>query len=240
MYGLRSPRAPGVGRPSLVLVHGLGCSSCYMIPAARRLAGSFDVFVPDLPGFGLSEKPPKMLTIGEHAGALAEWMTANGISSAILAGNSLGCQVIADLAARFPDRVHGLVLNSPTVDAAHRSVFGELLRLVADSPREQWSLVWISARDYLRAGLFRVLWTLRSALADRIEDKLPRVAAPILIVRGSRDPIVSQPWVEALARVAPTAEVVVVPGAPHAVNYSAADEFSELILAFARKLALAV
>lgn len=35
----------------LVLVHGLGVSGSYFVPAAQQLATEFDVYVPDLPGF---------------------------------------------------------------------------------------------------------------------------------------------------------------------------------------------
>jgi pimeloyl-ACP methyl ester carboxylesterase len=41
----------------LVLVHGLGVSGSYFVPAAERLATDFDVYVPDLPGHGLSHTP---------------------------------------------------------------------------------------------------------------------------------------------------------------------------------------
>jgi pimeloyl-ACP methyl ester carboxylesterase len=47
------------GGPSVILVHGLVVSGRYMVPAAERLAHDRRVFVPDLPGFGLSESPPR-------------------------------------------------------------------------------------------------------------------------------------------------------------------------------------
>ncbi len=43
--------------PPVVLVHGLGVSSRYMVPLASNLARSFSVYAPDLPGFGLNSKP---------------------------------------------------------------------------------------------------------------------------------------------------------------------------------------
>jgi len=39
----------------VVLVHGLGTSSLYIVPTAVRLAQDFRVYAPDLPGFGHSD-----------------------------------------------------------------------------------------------------------------------------------------------------------------------------------------
>lgn len=48
---------PGKGRvPPVVLVHGLGLSHRYMIPLAEHLAQRYQVWLPDLPGFGDSGK----------------------------------------------------------------------------------------------------------------------------------------------------------------------------------------
>ncbi|WP_292510847.1 alpha/beta fold hydrolase, partial [Methylobacterium sp.] len=52
-------------RLPVILVHGLGMSSRYMIPLARHLAPHFRVYAPDLPGFGLSDKPHRALTVRE-------------------------------------------------------------------------------------------------------------------------------------------------------------------------------
>jgi 2-hydroxy-6-oxonona-2,4-dienedioate hydrolase len=48
---------------------------------------------------------------------------------------------------------------------------------------------------------------------------LPLLQIPTLIVRGQRDPIAPQPWVEELAALLPHGELLVIPGAPHALNY---------------------
>ncbi|MCX6020749.1 MAG: alpha/beta fold hydrolase [Chloroflexi bacterium] len=74
--------------PPLILVHGLGVSGKYMIPTAAALAARYDVYVPDLPGFGKSSKPRSTLDVREHANVLAAWMSAIGCERAVLIGNS--------------------------------------------------------------------------------------------------------------------------------------------------------
>jgi 2-hydroxy-6-oxonona-2,4-dienedioate hydrolase len=209
----------------VVLVHGLGVSSRYMIPTGERLGATRHVYAPDLPGFGLSQRPGQPLTIAEHADALATWMLDADLENPVLVANSYGCQVITELVWSRPGWVRAMVLNAPTIEASRRSAIGEMLRLVSDAPFERPRLLPIVIGDYLRAGPRRVLFTLRDALGDRIEDKLPHVTIPTLFVRGSRDPIVSDEWMSFLARRTPFGSTVRIDGAPHAVNFSAADAF---------------
>src|SRR6478735_3817824 len=97
-----------------VLIHGLGMSSRYMMPTACLLAPHGIVHVPDLPGFGKSEKPRHVLSIAELSDCLHEWLAARNISSPVLIGNSVGAQVIADYAARYPEGLRCAVLVAPT------------------------------------------------------------------------------------------------------------------------------
>lgn len=211
----------GPEAPIAVLVHGFVVSSAYMVPTARRLRPRWRVYAPDLPGFGASDHPGRPFTVPGLADALAEWMEVSRIGPATLVGNSLGCQIIVDLAVRHPELVDNLVLAGPTVDPAARSIRQQLGRLLLDAPRERPSLLALHARDWLRAGPAEVLATMRATVADRIELKLPLVAAPTLVVVGSRDPLVPLAWAAEASRLVPRGRLLVVPDAPHALNYSA-------------------
>ncbi len=105
LHALASVDPVPAGRAPVVLVHGLGVSSRYMRPLARHLATDFRVHAPDLPGFGRSDKPRRVLSIPELADRLAAWMEAAGPRRASLVGNSLGCEILVELALRHPERV---------------------------------------------------------------------------------------------------------------------------------------
>jgi pimeloyl-ACP methyl ester carboxylesterase len=219
--------------PPVVLVHGLVISSRYMVPTAERLAGDFRVLAPDLPGFGRSSKPARALDVPALADALLAWMDALALPEAVLVGNSLGSQVVVDLAVRHPARVPCMVLSGPTIDPYARSAAVQVARLLlVDAPQERLSLIPLHLRDTFRAGLPRAWATLRHALEDRVEAKLPQVQAPTLVVRGERDPVVSPRWAEEAAALLPFGRLAVIPGAPHAVNYSAPDAFARLVRGF--------
>jgi 2-hydroxy-6-oxonona-2,4-dienedioate hydrolase len=223
-------RAPG-GSP-VVLVHGLVVSGRYMVPLLEELARSHAVYAPDLPGFGRSEGPARTLDVVGLADALAAWMRAVGLRRAALVGNSVGCQVITWLVLRHPGLVERVVLQGPVMDARARSTPRQIGRFLLDAIREPPSLIAIEGLDLLRAGVGRSLWTFRHTLEDPIEERLPKVRVPALVVHGSRDRISPRRWAEEVARLLPDGRLVVLPGAPHAANYSAPAVLARVVRSF--------
>lgn len=199
-----------------------------MVPLLGSLARDARVHAPDLPGFGHSTRPAAPYDIPRLAAALASWMDAVGLADTLLIGNSVGCQVVAELAVTRPELVGAVVLNGPTMDPHRRTAGAQVLRWLADAPRERPSLGAVLLRDYLDCGSRTLVTTFRHALADRVERKLPRVSVPSLVVRGARDPIVSQAWAGEAAGLLPNGGLRVVPGVGHTVNYSGPIELARL------------
>jgi pimeloyl-ACP methyl ester carboxylesterase len=108
---------------------------------------------------------------------------------------------------------------------------------VRDTSREPLALVPHVARDYLRAGPRRILGTLRDALRDRIEEKLPNVRVPVTIMCGAHDPVSPPAWGQQLARLtgsrvgAAEAKFVAIPGAAHAAPFSHPEALAAELLA---------
>lgn len=215
--------------PAVVLVHGLAVSGLYFVPLIRRLALSHVVLAPDLPGHGRAATPPRALTVPELADALLEWLDVVGLERPLLVGNSVGCQIAVDLAVRFPERAAGLVLVGPTMDPGAPTLGAQAVRLALDVVREPFALNVAELRDYARTGPRRIVATARLALADPVSEKLPRVPQRTLVVRGERDAIVSQEWAERVASLLPRGRVVVIPDAPHAAHWAAADAVARLV-----------
>jgi pimeloyl-ACP methyl ester carboxylesterase len=207
-------------RPAIALVHGLSVSHRYWTPTAELLADHYEVFMPDLPGFGLSEKPRHILTIPELADTLLAWMMFYRLEQPVLMGNSMGCQVIVELAARHPGCIDRAILTTPTIDPGRRSVVGQLWNGVCDALHEPPRLLWIVLQDYMKAGPRRSLLSLRYAVQDPIETKLPNVKIPTLVVRGNQDRVSSQQWAERATQLLPHGEFVLIENAAHGVIFS--------------------
>jgi pimeloyl-ACP methyl ester carboxylesterase len=104
-------RAAGSG-PPVVLIHGMVNSSRHWRDVAIRLADRYTVIAPDLIGHGDSATPRGDYSLGAHAAAIRDLLTAIGIHRATVVGHSLGGGVAMQFFWQFPDRVERLVLVS--------------------------------------------------------------------------------------------------------------------------------
>jgi len=101
------------GRPFLLL-HGLGGSSRYWGATYDSLTAVGRIVVPDLLGFGRSERPSTGYTADDHADAIVGCLDALGVAEpAIIGAHSLGCLVALALAERHPHRVAAIVGAGP-------------------------------------------------------------------------------------------------------------------------------
>lgn len=218
--------------PAIVMVHGLAVSSRYMVPTAELLAEHYRVYIPDLPGYGKSGKPHRVLSISELAHALAAWMDAVGIEKASLLGNSMGCQIIANFALHHPARLERAILVGPTMDpqacTAHQSIGRWLLNI----PGEPLSLFPVVLLDTFQMGLPRFVQTFRYALHDRIEEHLPQMHIPTLVVRGSRDTVIPQRWANEVTQLLSDGRLIVIEGAAHDTNYNSPQQLAQAVHQF--------
>lgn len=221
---------PGTDAPPVVLVHGLAVSHRYLTPLAIALAATHPVYVPDLPGFGLTERPRGAYDVRRHAEHLVAWLAAYRLPPVCLLGHSFGAEVAAALAANHPDAVRALVLAGPTSDPAARTRRALVGRWLVDNAREAPLQAPVLTRDVWNARPWRVYATLSHSVHNAIEADLVRIVAPTLILTGERDPIAPPRWRDQAARLVPDAELVVVPGAAHNVATTTPTEVATAML----------
>jgi pimeloyl-ACP methyl ester carboxylesterase len=223
--------APDLEATPIVLVHGFS-SSRTLKPLIRALGTRRPVFAPDLPGFGMSDQPIHPLDIPGLADALRRWLFDNGLAPAIVIGVSFGCQVAVDLAARHPASVDRLVLVGPTVDPDARTPGRLAIRWARNAPRSSPRLAPTIVHDFIDAGPWRAVRTLRQALEDPVEDKLSEIEAPTLVVRPERDHLVPEAWTKRIAKRVPDSELVVLTDAGHSIGPKTAARLTALLVPF--------
>jgi pimeloyl-ACP methyl ester carboxylesterase len=214
------------------MLHGLGVSAASLGPLAEHLSERHAVAVLDLPGFGRTATG-RVWRTAEVAEAVATAMERRSLRGVTVVGHSWGCHVAAMLAAAHPDLVSRLVMLSPGFDGGRGGPLGLVLRLAADAPMERPALLGGAFIDYLHAGPRRVIGTLLDASSLRLGEILGEIAAPILIVRGSRDLLATTTWVTSLAAAARgPATVAVIPRAAHGLGHDAPLATARAIEAF--------
>ncbi|MEU8071413.1 alpha/beta hydrolase [Micromonospora sp. NPDC048169] len=225
----RRSAGPGGDGPPVVLVHGLAVSHRYLTPLAVALAPRRQVYVPDLPGFGLTERPGTAYDVDGHMAFLVDWLAAYRLGPVCLLGHSFGAEVAAALAARHPGLVSALVLAGPTCDPAARSRRGLIGRWLVDTLREATWQAPVLLRDVADARPWRVFATLSHSVRNAVEEDLVRITAPTLVLTGARDPVAPAAWREQVARLVPDARTVAVPGAAHNVVTTAPAQVADAV-----------
>ena len=113
----------GSGAP-VVLLHGWPGDCTDYDKLAPVLAAEADVVVPDLRGFGRSDKhrvePERAYSPVAQARAVAALMDELGVSGAVLAGYDVGSVVVQTVAGLRPDLVKALVVSPPLPGGGER------------------------------------------------------------------------------------------------------------------------
>jgi pimeloyl-ACP methyl ester carboxylesterase len=105
------------------------------------------------------------------------------------------------------------VLASPTAAPIARPLPRLLLRWQLDGRHEPPGLTGSHLREWRRAGVRGLLHLVRLHLWDRIEETVPALRAPVLVLRGAQDRLTSTEWARGLAESANRGRYREVPGA---------------------------
>lgn len=207
----------GEGEPVLLL-HGLMGRMDHWDTPLELLADVCWAIAPSLPIFD-----PKLreTSIGELARWVTRLMDALGIPRAVVGGNSLGGHVALAMGLDHPDRVSGLILTGSsglfergvTRGVPHRPT-AEYVRLKMEEVFYDARLVtpeWVeSVRDTVNepASALRVLRFARAAKRHNVEERLPEIRVPTLVLWGREDRITPPAAAERFCALIPDAELV--------------------------------
>jgi pimeloyl-ACP methyl ester carboxylesterase len=220
-------------KPSpIVLLHGAIVSHLYWMPTADMLALSHDVYAIDFPGHGQSSKPLKTLGVVEQTEVVSKWLSLMNIPKATIAANSYGCQIAVELAIRHAEQVDQLVLTAPASDPSEPTIHQQAWRLYRDSFFENPTMGFVLIQDAINIGIRRGFETCQIMIDYDYLPRLPLVQHRCLVVRGDKDPVAPEPWVEKVVSLLPNAQLEVIPGGPHDINYSKGKELAKMINEF--------
>lgn len=231
----------------IIILHGWGLSGKTFLPLARALkAHAFDVFLPDLPGFGTNEIPKNPLYLADYAEFLHIYMKKHHIENPILIGHSFGGRVSLKYNDMYPKSVRAIILSgTPGFTPINRKKL-LLFIFIAKIGGAFWSLPpfcvfkefiqkWyyhmVGARDFYRAeGSMRQ--TFKHIVQENLETAMKSVHTPCLLLWGENDAIVPVAIARRMASVISSSELVIIPAYGHNVPYANASEFSHRVFQF--------
>lgn len=165
-------RVEGEGEP-LMLLHGMAFTREVWDYTIREASRFFTVYAPDMPGFGCSDKPAVLYGLPFYVDFLARFLDALKIGKCAIVGMSMGGEIAAAFAAKYPERVSRLVI----VDAKGFSPLMKGLRTlpVLGSPLY---LFMFSSRDILKRYVESMLYDKRMLKEELIDREWARIKDP--------------------------------------------------------------
>jgi YegS/Rv2252/BmrU family lipid kinase len=214
----RPVRSLSAGRrldlPEVVLVPGMGAPG-YLAPLTREISAWTQATLLDLPGWRAGRARACPPTLSGVAVATARWLETTDRKGIILFGHSTGAQSVLATALLVPERVAGVVIAGPTFDPPARKFRVLLRRVPAALRREPYGEIGVVAPSYLASGGVDFVRFLRTALDDRPEETITKLAMPILVLTGAHDGLAPPTWAQHLADLA-SAPCTVLPGSHNA------------------------
>jgi pimeloyl-ACP methyl ester carboxylesterase len=250
----------GSGFP-VVLVHGWGASTFSFRHTIEALAGRYRVIAVDLPGFGYSERDPRLEYSNTAAvEVLREFLRRLGVEHAVFIGHSMGGAIVQRLAVAAPDLVERLVLvSSPSAGERLAPPMARavepIVRLIQGVVTARPTLFRRMARrttydpdfvsNYVMECYMRPLRlpgsaaVVRRMMRDAAKDKpvdVTAIAAPTLLIWGEADRIVPLKQGERLHERIRGSRLEVVDGTGHLPLEEQPEATNRLILEFLERL----
>jgi len=237
--------------PAVVLVHGLGGRADDWKDLAPYLArAGYRVYLPDLPGYGQSERPADFsYSVPDEAAVVLDFFDVMGLKQADLGGWSMGGWIAQEVAARHPERVHKLMLfdsaglyakpawNTDLFTPTNSAELDEFYALLMPNPPKVPGFI---SRDILRISRNRA-WIIHRALnsmligRDATDSLLPAMRMPVLIVWGALDQITPVSQGEKMHKLVPQSELDVVPGCGHLAPSQCAAQIGPQVVQFVKQ-----
>jgi pimeloyl-ACP methyl ester carboxylesterase len=144
---------------------------------------------------------------------LAADIDHDGAPVDVLIGLSIGTQAAA-VAASLTSLVRHLVLVSPTIDPAYRSMIKQVAVFFLRGDPHDKATFFSQLPDWSRAGVRRIFRGFASSLAVPIENILPRVGAEVTIIHNEHDLFTTHGYASWLAETN-DAKLILMPGVSH-------------------------
>ncbi len=238
----------GQGDP-LVIIHGGGGGAEGWLQNVTELCEHYRIYVPDLPGFGLSQPMDGDYGMSEFVKFLEDFIHSLGLKRFHLVGHSIGGGIALDYALKFPHKIGKLVLVSSMclgkeialwIRILSSSIFFRSLGVAAVAILKviKWlvnlvyaPLKFVNPLPRAKINLGKSITTLEKQTTVLV-NRLSELMMPTLLVWGANDSIVPVSNAYAAVQLIPDCQLHVFEGCGHSVYKQKVKEFSHLLTKF--------
>jgi pimeloyl-ACP methyl ester carboxylesterase len=234
----------GAGAPMLFL-HGAGGIEGWA-PWMDALAASYDLIVPDHPGWGRSDTPDWYDNIHDLAYFYLDFIEALGLENVHLVGNSLGGWIACEMAIRTTKHITTMTLVDPAglrvpgvqrFDIFLASREANIRAAFYDRALAERVIALAPEGDALDRFLKNRFATARAGWQPRLYDPhlakwLHRVDIPTLVMWGQYDGVFPVAMIDEFLRLIPGSTGAIIPDCGHLPHVECTDAFVAQLNAF--------
>jgi pimeloyl-ACP methyl ester carboxylesterase len=233
-------RRSGTGPQTVVLVHGIPTNSFLWHGVIPYLSETYTVIVPDLLGYGLSDRAPQEeLTLPNQAKHILGLLDILGIQQAHLVGHDLGGGIVQIMSVKHAERVLSMIVADgvcfanwplPKVAAMRwptapefepgTELIGQMIRGGVYNPEVLTPKImeaFIAPFDTSSGGeeLKRASLALDHHQTEDIVPDLPNLKLPVTLLWGQHDPYTTPYWGQQLQEFIPNSKLKILPECGH-------------------------
>lgn len=245
----------------LLLIMGFAMNATSWGLQIPAFAQRYHVIAFDNRGVGRTTQPEGAYSMPQMAADAAALLDHLGIESAHIVGISMGGMIAQEFALRYPLRVRGLVLAATTPGGPHAAGYEEM-RTTSAEAMALTDLSSMMTPEGIKEGMDRLFTAefqakpstgaiqmgiagmmhpqtlggmkgqLAAIRAHDTYDRLPKIAAPTLVIAGDADTFVDARNSPIMASRIPGAKLIMIAGQKHGFTAEKPDEANVAILDF--------
>jgi 3-oxoadipate enol-lactonase len=241
---------------AIVLIHGHPFDHTMWQPQIDAFSGKYRVIVPDLRGYGKSSLPESGENrFEDYSTDIIQLLNFLGVDHFHVAGLSMGGQLAMEVYRQAPGRVKSLILadtfagldtpegKKARSDGADRMEREGMDGYANESIHKMIKPEHVTTMPDVAAHVMRMMTSTspkaaatamraRSERIDYLNEVLPHINVPVLVVVGRRDEFTPVAKGEEMHAAIPGSKLVVIEDAGHMPNLERPEEFNEIALEF--------
>ncbi|HLU18966.1 MAG TPA: alpha/beta hydrolase [Pusillimonas sp.] len=230
-------------RDSIIIIPGITSPAITWGFVGERFGTTFDTYVLDVRGRGLSEASDALdYSLDAQAADVVAFAKALGIERYALVGHSMGARIAIRAARSRPAGLTRLVLVDPPVSGPGRRAYPAQLPWYVDSmalarkgcdaeAMREFCPSWTQEQLALRAEWLHtcneraVVTSFEGFHTDNIHQDMPELNVPVLLMTAERGDVVRDEDVEEIRGLLPSMEHTRVPDAGHMIPWDNEEGF---------------
>ena len=246
-------KATSIKKNTLVLLHGIGASADRWSNVLPTLSKYYNLIVPDIIGFGYSDKPTVEYTMDFFVGFFEDFLSKLKVEKLSIIGSSFGGYLATEFAVRNQEKVSKLILAAPAgamrtstrvldqyIMAALYPTYENTSRAFKDMAQEPSIVDEGTVRDFMnRMRLPNAKYAFMSTLlamrdSEGLVGKLSRISIPTLLIWGGNDRMIPLAYSKEYAEI-PNNHLTVIDNCGHTPFVEKPTEFNDIVLGFLKE-----